>query len=138
MRNTNLNINDMFTQAELQEAQELEQQQLKRAKAQGKRAAKERRRTALVPYNFTPSEAFPKVGEVVADCHHSVQDGKGSARLQRTAVEFRTVTMVYHSDADGFRVKMNNGDVAHVRPASVGHAKWETFMKGEKQRVVVK
>lgn len=140
MSNTNktLNINTMFTREELQEAHELEQQQLKAAKQRSKKAKREARRTALVPYLFKPSDNFPKAGEVVADCHQSVQDAKGNARLQRAAVEFRKVAQVYLSDSEGFRIKMNNGDIAHVRPASVGSAKWETFIKGEKQRVVVK
>lgn len=132
-----LNVASMFTKEELEEAAELEARQLKAAK---RRSRDHKRKTKLVAYRFDPNSAkdHPRIGETVADCHQSQQDKGGNARLVRASVEDRKIKLVYMSDSNGFRVKMDNGDIAYVRPATVGHNKWETFVPGEKQKVVVK
>ncbi len=85
----------------------------------------------LVQYTHNPDVAYPQVGDTLAVCHRSV-DG----REQRAGVENRKVAKVYLSDAQGFCVADNVGDIWHVRPASVGGQKWETFTRGEKQKVL--
>lgn len=85
----------------------------------------------LVQYTHNPDVSYPQVGDTLAVCHRSV-DG----REQRAGVENRKVAKVYLSDAQGFCVADNVGDLWHVRPASVGGQKWETFTRGEKQKVL--
>ena len=85
----------------------------------------------LIQYTHNPDVPYPQVGDTVAVCHRSV-DG----REQRAGVENRKVAKVYLSDAQGFCIADNVGDVWHVRPASVGGQKWETFTRGEKQKVL--
>jgi hypothetical protein len=137
---TNLNTNDMFTREELEEQAELEARQQKAAARRSRDRKRAERKVRLVAYRFNPNEPTeaPKAGDTVADCHASQQDKGGNARLHRASVVDRKVKLVYMSDAIGYRIKMNNGDIAYVRPASVGHNKWETFIPGEKQKVVVK
>ena len=89
------------------------------------------KKVKLVSYSHNPDISYPKVGDTLAVCHRS-----NEGREQRTGVENRTVKAVYLSDAQGFCVKDNVGDVWHVRPASVGGQKWETFVRGEKQKVL--
>lgn len=89
------------------------------------------KKVKLVQYTHNPDIAYPQVGDTLAVCHRS-NDG----REQRAGVENRIVKAVYLSDAQGFCVKDNVGDVWHVRPASVGGQKWETFTRGEKQKVL--
>lgn len=91
------------------------------------------KRIKLVPYVANPDVAYPQVGDTLAVCHKAI-DG----REQRAGVESRTIKAVYLSDSLGFCVKDNVGDVWHVRPASVGGQKWETFTRGEKQKVLSK
>lgn len=85
----------------------------------------------LVSYSHNPDLSYPQVGDTVAVCHRS-NDG----REQRAGVENRKVKAVYMSDSIGHCIKDNAGDVWHVRPASVGGQKWETFTRGEKQKVL--
>lgn len=140
MSKTNLNTSSMFTKEELEEAQALEAQQHKAASRRSRDRKRAERRTKLVNYRFNPTadQSFPLVGETVADCHQSQQDKKGNARLVRASVVDRKVKLVYMSDNVGFRVLLDNGDVAWVRKSSIGHTKWETFFPGEKQKVLVK
>lgn len=140
MSKSALNVTSMFTKEELEEAAELEARQLKAAKRRSRDHKRIERKTKLVAYRFDPNTAkdHPHIGETVADCHQSQQDKGGNARLVRASVEDRKIKLVYMSDSNGFRVKMDNGDIAYVRPATVGHCKWETFVPGEKQKVVVK
>lgn len=91
------------------------------------------KKVKLVQYTHNPDIAYPQVGDTLAVCHRS-----NEGREQRAGVENRTVKAVYLSDAQGFCVKDNAGDVWHVRPASVGGQKWETFTRGEKQKVLTK
>lgn len=90
------------------------------------------KRTQLVRYTFNPELAGPSVGESLMVCHRAV-DG----REQRSNTEARTIKAVYMSDRHGHCVKDSVGDVWHVRPSSVGGAKWESFMPGERQKVKV-
>lgn len=137
---SNLNTSSMFTQEELEEAAALEARQAKAAARRSRDRKRVERKVRLVAYRFDPTNAtvHPVAGDTVADCHASQQDKNGNARLHRASVEMRRVKCVYMSDTNGFRIKMTNGDVAYVRPATVGHCKWETFVPGEKQKVVVK
>ena len=89
------------------------------------------RKVRLVQYTHNPDLAYPQVGDTLAVCHRS-NDG----REQRAGVENRVVKAVYMSDSIGHCIKDNVGDVWHVRPASVGGQKWETFTRGEKQKVL--
>lgn len=89
------------------------------------------KKVKLIQYIHNPDLAYPQVGDTLAVCHRS-NDG----REQRAGVENRKVAKVYLSDAQGFCVADNVGDVWHVRPASVGGQKWETFTRGEKQKVL--
>lgn len=91
------------------------------------------KKVKLVQYTHNPDVAYPQVGDTLAVCHRSV-DG----REQRAGVENRKVAKVYLSDAQGFCVADHVGDVWHVRPASVGGQKWETFTRGEKKKVLTK
>ena len=95
------------------------------------RRSKVEKRTRLIRYVFNPELAAPVAGEQVAVCHKS--DGNG--KLTRSSIEQRVVKFVYMSDSEGHRIQDNQGDVWHVRPASVGGSKWETFYPGEKIKV---
>ncbi len=128
---TNLNINNMFTPAEL--AQHDEFDKLSRRRARRARPKK----VVFQRYQFDSAIEMPKVGEVVAVCHRSEQNDKGEAREVRTNVDFMPITAVYMSDSEGYTVRVRSGDTYHVRPASIGSAKWETFRPGEKQKVLV-
>jgi hypothetical protein len=94
------------------------------------------KRTALVKYTFDPSKPAPEVGDSVFVTHLSGLDGAGKAREVRSDSEVRTIKVVYMSDANGYTIKDNAGDVWHVRPASLGSTKWETFTLGDKQKVL--
>lgn len=96
------------------------------------------KRTALVRYQFNPELAAPVRGETVSVCHVTSVDRNGKASINRGSVEVRKVRLVYFSDAKGHRIQDNVGDVWHVRPAAVGGTKWETFIPGDKQKVVIK
>ena len=89
------------------------------------------KKVKLVQYIHNPDVAYPQVGDSVAVCHRS-----NEGREQRAGVENRTIKAVFLSDHLGFCIKDNVGDVWHVRPASVGGQKWETFVRGEKQKVL--
>lgn len=109
----------------------------RRAKAEDFRRSKAvPKRTALVKYTFDPSKPAPEVGDSVFVTHRSGLDGAGKARVTRSDSEVRTVKVVYMSDSNGYTIKDNAGDVWHVRPASLGSTKWETFTLGDKQKVL--
>lgn len=91
------------------------------------------KKVKLVKYTHNPDVAYPQVGDTLAVCHKAI-DG----HEQRSGVENRIVKAVYLSDAQGFCVKDNVGDIWHVRHAAVGGQKWETFTRGEKQKVLTK
>lgn len=96
------------------------------------------KRTALVRYEFNPELAAPIRGETVSVCHVTSVDRNGKATINRGSVEVRKVKLVYFSDAQGHRIQDHVGDVWYVRPAAVGGTKWETFIPGDKQKVVIK
>lgn len=135
-----LNIRNMFTAEELQQAEELDRFQRQRAaKARAKALRGAKGSKKLLPYTFHGDESkLPKVGESVAVCHRTEVNHHGDSKLTRSAVDFSTIKRVYLSDDDGYRVMVTSGDVWLVRPAAQGSAKWETFRPGEKQLTLVK
>lgn len=96
------------------------------------------KRTKVVQYKFDANaQKAPNVGETVAVRHRSEEQPNGSVRLVREGNDARVIAQVYMSEVNGYSIKDNCGEQWLVRPASVGGAKWETFIpnEGRKERV---
>lgn len=132
-----LNVIGMFTEEELAEQAELEAIQFKKARKAGRKANKEARKMKLISYQFAfDPDSMPLVGQTVAIRHRTESDNKGKVSLVRADITVRTIKHVCMSDEEGNRIIDSMGEPWLVRPASVGHAKWETFKPGEKQKVL--
>ena len=101
------------------------------------RSKRTHKRKVFVDYKVDTTGAYPEVGDQVMVCHSTEVQPSGAVRLRRSSAEKRTVTAVYMSDAlGGFSIRDHAGESWYVRPASIGGAKWETFVPGEKQKVM--
>lgn len=96
------------------------------------------KRAKVVPYKFDANaQKAPNVGETVAVRHRTEEQANGSVRLVREGNDTRVIAQVYMSESKGYSIKDNCGEQWLVRPASVGNAKWETFIPNEGRKELV-